>query len=135
MTNNSQRTLPQQAAIRFLEATRDLLRGADDYAGQPSFASTLEWLWDQTGAHINALHSADPLTLHSVRLPRFEKELDGRIGNRVPSAEDLETLRLQLVAAIEAALDDGPATSKRSEGAVRRRGGARYIPATRFRSV
>lgn len=106
MTSNGDRVLRRDDAVRFLMASLEVLRGADDCGDEPTFPSTLEWLWEHTNLYITQLFCSDALKLHALRLPRFAKEMKRLTGGRPADGEDLDVLRGHLMTTIESALTE-----------------------------
>ncbi|MEK9946207.1 MAG: hypothetical protein VW999_09500 [Alphaproteobacteria bacterium] len=93
-------------AVRFLHASLEVLRGAEDCEDDPSFKSTLQWLWDHSNLYIGQLFCSDALKLHALRLPRFENEMKRVTGGKMADDEDILELRDLLIATLESALTE-----------------------------
>lgn len=93
-------------AVRFLHASLEVLRGAEDCEDDPSFKSTLQWLWDHSNLYIGQLFCSDALKLHALRLPRFENEMNRVTGGKMAVDEDIVELRDLLIATLESALTE-----------------------------
>ncbi len=106
MRNSADRMARRDDAVRFLHASLEVLRGAEDCEDDPSFKSTLQWLWDHSNVYIGQLFCSDALKLHALRLPRFENEVKRVTGGKKPGDDDILVLRDLLIATLESALTE-----------------------------
>jgi hypothetical protein len=107
MRSSADRLTRRNDAVRFLHASLEVLRGAEDCEDDPSFKTTLQWLWDHSNLYIGQLFCSDALKLHALRLPRFENEMTRLTGGKTPDGEDILMMRDLLIATLESALTEG----------------------------
>ena len=106
MRSSDDKMARRNDAVRFLHASLEVLRGAEDCEDDPSFKSTLQWLWDHSNLYIGQLFCSDALKLHALRLPRFENEMKRVTGGKMADDEDILELRDLLIATLESALTE-----------------------------
>ena len=106
MRSSGDKMARRNDAVRFLYASLEVLRGAEDCEDDPSFKTTLQWLWDHSNLYIGQLFCSDALKLHALRLPRFENEMKRVTGGKMADDEDILELRDLLIATLESALTE-----------------------------